>query len=175
MFAGRLLFKCLDGVMIVACANDRQFKGLCKVANLEKLVENPKFQTNSARVINRIELSDLLTEVFITKTAAQWQELFTSVGVPSGPINDYAKTMEHAQVKYQNLYIEMEDSSGLKVPGIANPLNLSKTDTGQKNYQAPPTLGQHTLEILAETLNFKEDEINSLIEKSVVQGICPKN
>jgi glutaryl-CoA transferase len=53
-----------------------------------------------------------------------------------------------------------------KVPMVASPINLSRTPVEHKI--APPTLGQHTDEILTALLGLTEQEIAQLRERGVL-------
>ena len=56
-----------DGLMVLAIANDRQFRDFCKFANLDNLYADPKFSSNSARVKNRKELNKILKKKYLQK------------------------------------------------------------------------------------------------------------
>ena len=43
--------------MVLAIANDRQFKDFCTFANIPEISNRPQFKTNSSRVKNRTQLN----------------------------------------------------------------------------------------------------------------------
>ena len=56
-----------DGLMVLAIANDRQFRDFCKFAKIRELFDNPKFSTNSLRVKNRNSLNKTILKVLKEK------------------------------------------------------------------------------------------------------------
>ena len=80
--------KAKDGLMVLAIANDRQFKEFCKYAKISNLINDPKFKTNSSRVKNRCDLNKIINKIIKKKTIKQWVEGLVKVNVPCGPINN---------------------------------------------------------------------------------------
>ena len=54
--------KAKDGLMVLAIANDRQFKNFCEFSGLSNLFTNSKFKSNSSRVKNRKELNKIIEQ-----------------------------------------------------------------------------------------------------------------
>ena len=61
-----------DGLMVLAIANDRQFRDFCKFAKIPELFNNPKFCTNSLRVKNRGSLNKIILKVLKEKKIDEW-------------------------------------------------------------------------------------------------------
>ena len=80
-----------DGLMVLAIANDRQFKRFCNFAKISSIYLDPNFKTNSSRVKNRDKLNKLIKKVMKTKTIKQWVKGLTEINVPCGPINNINK------------------------------------------------------------------------------------
>merc|ERR1711988_2058803 len=80
--------KAKDGLMVLAIANDRQFKEFCKYAKISNLINDPKFKTNSSRVKNRHDLNKIINKIVKKKTIKQRVEGLVKVNVPCGPINN---------------------------------------------------------------------------------------
>src|SRR3954471_5920028 len=76
-----------DNDLIVAAANDGQFRKLCEVLGLPAVPDDPRFARNADRTRNREELRPVLTERLATRGAAEWFDLLVAAGVPCGPIN----------------------------------------------------------------------------------------
>ena len=107
-----------------------------------------------------------LGETIATKPRAHWEELFLKVGVPSGPINNYAQAMEHPQVQHLKTRIGLPHATGVEAPGIASPMRFSKSPVTYR--RAPPMLGQHTGEVLRE-LGLSAEEIEQLVKAGTIQ------
>ena len=129
--------KAKDGLMVLAIANDRQFKEFCKYAKISNLINDPKFKTNSSRVKNRCDLNKIINKIIKKKTIKQWVEGLVKVNVPCGPINNIKQVFEDKQVKSRKMVISMKHSKSKnkKIKLIANPINFSESKI---KYKKPP-------------------------------------
>jgi formyl-CoA transferase len=159
-------FATADGHMILAVGNDNQFSKLCSVAGRPELAQDPRFATNPNRVRNRPILVPVVAEIMRTRTTRQWLEALAPAGVPVGPINNLAQVFEDPQVRARGMKVEAPHPAAGKVPMVASPMKLSATPVEHRT--APPTLGQHTDEILTALLGFTEQKIAQLRERGVV-------
>ncbi|MBX9871591.1 MAG: CoA transferase [Burkholderiaceae bacterium] len=144
-----------DGAMLLAIGNDGQFARFCEVAGQPALAQDARYATNPQRVAHREELVPQLMAITRTRTTAEWIAALEHRAVPCGPINDIAQAFADAQVRARGLAIEQPRSDKARaaegVPAIrsvASPLRLSATPPALR--RAPPTLGEHTDEVLAE-------------------------
>jgi formyl-CoA transferase len=159
-------FATADGHMILAVGNDNQFSRFCSVAGRPELAQDPRFATNPNRVRNRPMLVPVVAEIMRTRTTRQWLEALEPAGVPVGPINNLAQVFEDPQVRARGMKVEAPHPLAGKVPMVASPMKLSATPVEHRT--APPTLGQHTDEILTALLGFTEQQIALLREQGVV-------
>ena len=153
-------FRTKDGDVIVACGNDNLYRKLCDAAGCPELVADARFATNGKRVENRVELTRLLQEIFSRRTTKEWVEVLEAAGVPNGPINNVAQVYEEPQVVARRIRVELDHPAAGKLPTVASPMRFSATPVEYK--LAPPTLGQHTDEILRGVLGMGEAEIAAL-------------
>ena len=157
-----------DGLMVLAIANDRQFKKFCIFAKLEKLYENPKFKTNSVRVLNRKELNQILKSKMKTKTIKQWVTGLTKVNVPCGPINDLKQVFNDPQVLARKMRVPMKHnkSKSKKIDIIGSPMNFSLSKIKYK--KSPPSLGEDTCKFLKKFLKISEKKLDILKKKNII-------
>jgi crotonobetainyl-CoA:carnitine CoA-transferase CaiB-like acyl-CoA transferase len=87
-------------------------------------------------------------------------------GVPNGPINNLKQVFEEPQVVARGVKIEMQHPTAGKVPLVASPMRFSATPVEYK--LPPPTLGQHTEEILRDVLKYDAAEIARLRAEKIV-------
>jgi crotonobetainyl-CoA:carnitine CoA-transferase CaiB-like acyl-CoA transferase len=139
-------FKTADGSVILACGNDNLFRKFCEVAGCTELADDPRYATNGKRVENRAEVTRLLQEIFSKRTTRDWVDALEAAGVPNGPINNLAQVFEEPQVKARNIKIELDHPVAGKMALVASPMRFSGTPIEHR--LAPPTLGQHTDEVL---------------------------
>lgn len=144
------VFAASDGHLIVATGNESQYRAYCKAIGAPELGDDPRFATNRLRVTNRDTLVALLSDIMKQGPRDEWISKLEAAGVPCGPINNIAQTFAHPQVQARQLRRELPHPLGGTAPVTASPLRFSASPVVYRN--APPTLGQHTQEILREIL-----------------------
>ena len=160
--------KAKDGLMVLAIANDRQFKEFCEYAKISNLINDPKFKTNSSRVKNRCDLNKIINKIIKKKTIKQWVEGLVKVNVPCGPINNIQQVFEDKQVKSRKMVISMKHSKSKnkKIKLIANPINFSESKIQYK--KPPPKLGQDTISVLKKFLKLNSKDLLDLKKKKII-------
>ena len=146
--------KAKDGLMVLAIANDRQFKNFCEFSGLYDLCENSKFKSNSSRVKNRKELNKIIEKTILKKTIKEWVQGLTKINVPCGPINNIEQVFDDPQVKSRKMKINMKHKKSKtgKINIIGSPMNFSVSKIKYK--KTPPTLGEDTKKFLKIFKNF---------------------
>lgn len=159
-------FPTSDGWIIVAAANDSQYRQFVTVGGQAHLATDPMYASNPLRVQNRQQLIPLLEEMTRQKTKAQWIDLLEQAKVPCGPINNVKEAFENEQVLSRNVLQKVKHPTIGDLKLIASPMNLSKTPTEVR--LPPPLLGQHTEEILSQRIGLSTAEIAALRTKGVI-------
>ncbi|MCB1546407.1 MAG: CoA transferase [Hyphomicrobiaceae bacterium] len=159
-------FKTKDGDLILACGNDNLFNKFCDVAGASHLPKDPRFAVNAKRVENRALMDEVLEPILAARTTAEWVELLDKGGVPCGPINNLEQVFANEQVQARGMRIELPHAVAGKVPVVRSPMRLSGTPIVHE--AGPPTLGQHTDEVLADVLGKSADEIARLKAGKIV-------
>ncbi|MGG3469048.1 CoA transferase [Neobacillus pocheonensis] len=160
------VFQCKDRPMMIAVGNDKQFKKLCEILGRPEWLTDEKFSTNSSRVANRVEMTEELEPIFITKTADEWFKLFSEKGIPSGPVNNVEQALQHPQVLARELVEEVPHPTLGKIKLVRNPIRFSKTPITIRRH--PPLLGEHTVSFLREELKLDLQEIENLKSQGVI-------
>jgi crotonobetainyl-CoA:carnitine CoA-transferase CaiB-like acyl-CoA transferase len=142
------VFSCADGHINIQAGAEQDFRKLCDVLGLPELKEDPRFATRKDRVAHQHELASLLGAKIRDCRLAELGSRLTAVGVVASPIYRAPEMVKDAQVVHRGMHFEVPHPTVGKVPLVASPLRLSATPV--ERYIAPPTLGQHTDEILAE-------------------------
>jgi crotonobetainyl-CoA:carnitine CoA-transferase CaiB-like acyl-CoA transferase len=139
-------FPTADQEMIIAVANDGQFRNLCRVLGVPELADDPRFLRNGDRTVHRTELRPLLARRLRTRTSGEWFELLVAAGVPSGPINTLDGGFAMAQRFELDPIVPVGDGEHA-VPTTRNPIRLSATPVTYRN--PPPLLDEHGPDIRA--------------------------
>jgi crotonobetainyl-CoA:carnitine CoA-transferase CaiB-like acyl-CoA transferase len=159
-------FPASDGYFAFAAGNDSQWARFCQAVGRGDWAEDPRFATNGGRVQNRPIVIDMLSELFRTRTAAEWMALCESIGIPSAPINTLDRVFADPQVRARGLRVEVDHPTAGRVPLVASPLRIPTAPTEVR--RPPPTLGQHTREILIDVLGCRPQDVESWRAEGVV-------
>ena len=152
--------KAQDGSFVIGAANQKLWKNLCDAIDRPQLYADARFTDNPARLKNRAELIQELESIFILKPASYWIDLFLSVGIPCGPVNNFAEALASEHAIARKMTMEMDHPVEGKIKSLGFPIKLSETP--QELRLPPPLLGQHTEEILLELGLDKNYLINHL-------------
>jgi crotonobetainyl-CoA:carnitine CoA-transferase CaiB-like acyl-CoA transferase len=159
------VFEVADGHLILAVGNDGQFAKFCEVAGRPDLAADPRYAKNADRVRHRAELVPLLAGLMKQRPKAEWLAALEAAKVPCGPINHLGEVFADPQVRARGMVTTLEHPLAGPLPLVASPIKLSATPPTAR--RAPPLLGQHTDEVLAE-LGLDEQERRRLREQGVV-------
>lgn len=144
-------FSTLDGELVIAVGNDKQFKALCTILGKPEYSSDEKFITNKARVKHRSSLIPLLQKVFLTQSTNYWQGRCQENNIPCGPIQTIDKVVEDPQLRARSMFLSTEHPIAGKVHMVGSPLKLSKTPITLRHH--PPSAGEHNKEILGDEDN----------------------
>ena len=159
-------YQAADAMIALAVGNDNQFARTADVLGHLEWANDPRFKTNRARVENRITIDGLIGDTLARDNADAWLSKLKAVGVPCGKINSVAAALADPHTAARNMVetVEHPTVGALKMLGI--PFKFS--DTKPSVRRAPPTLGQHTDEILATELGLDADAIARLRRDKVI-------
>ena len=153
-------FACADGFVLVAVGNDLQYTRFCDFLGRPDLADDPRFATNSARVVNREALIPLLEALMVQHAQEAIVAGLEARKVPVGPVNTVQQAFSSDQAQAREMRIDMAkdgiDRGGVEL--IGNPLKFSATPVSYR--RPPPHLGEDTeavLEWLAGTRTAPED------------------
>jgi crotonobetainyl-CoA:carnitine CoA-transferase CaiB-like acyl-CoA transferase len=159
-------FPTADGHVLIAVGSDAQFARFAEIAGHPEWARDPRFLTNADRARHRDVLVPLVREATRTRTTRAWVEALEPEGVPCGPIYTVPELFSDPQVEARGMKTTMEHAVAGTIPLIASPIRLSETPVSYR--LPPPTLGQHTREVLRDLLGVDGERLRRLEERGVV-------
>jgi succinate---hydroxymethylglutarate CoA-transferase len=118
-------------------------------------------------VANRVELEGNIEAITQQKTTQEWLEVFEGKGMPYAAVNDVQGTLEHEHTKARGMVVEVDHEQCGPIRMVNTPVKYSESQPGVRT--PPPTLGQHTDEVLGDILEMSVAEIGGLKDKGVVR------
>ena len=147
--------------ILLAVGNDKQFRDLCVMLGIQQAAEDPRFVSNLLRVVNRSPLRGLLQENFLKTRANSILAQLRAARIPAGAIRDIQQVFETPQAK--ELLLRSDDRVGVKTyVGSPGP-ELSS------HFLPPPHFGEHTVDILSNSLKMDALAIEKLISTGSVR------
>lgn len=134
---------CADTDLVLGAGNDAQFLALAAAVGL---AVRPGWATNAGRVGDRIALSAALGQALGRRPAREWVPVLAAAGVPCAPVQDLAAVQDDPQIVATGLLQRVAHPAG-DVRVVGSPLRLDGKRPQVR--RAPPTLGQHTVEVLS--------------------------
>jgi crotonobetainyl-CoA:carnitine CoA-transferase CaiB-like acyl-CoA transferase len=145
------VFATSDGHIALAVGNDGQFAKFCGAIGHPELSLDERFATNAGRVRHSATLTPMLRQILAGQTTASWAESFERAGVPAGPIQSIATALADPQVIERQMIVRLPHAPAGEIRMVA---------TGAP----PPSLGQHTEEILSEVRGDSASEVDTSAE-----------
>lgn len=176
-------YKTSDGDILFGGGNDRLFGVLCDRLGFPEWKTDARFVTNSDRVKHRADIDGMIEDLTQQKTTQEWLEIFEGSGMPYAAVNDIQGTLNHEHGRCLNSFLRIihTDNPLVRARGMVTevdhpdcgpiklvntPIKYSEATPGIRS--PPPTLGQHTDEILSGILEYKKGDIEQLKKDGVV-------
>jgi len=159
------VFRCRDGYIVLAVGNDGQFAKFSEVIGKPELAADPRFSANESRVVNLPALSAIIADSLLEGDMADWVALCEGAGVPCGPINTVKEVFEDPQIMERKMLRQIEHPAAGPIPQVVSPIRYREAELTFD--RAPPTLGQHTEEVLSQ-LGLDPSRLKQLKEGGVI-------
>ena len=160
-----LIYKAKDRYITAGAVSDAEWKGMCNALNMEDLIEDERFATSAARVINSEERKKITGEEIKKWDSEEILDRFQTEGVPSAPLLDRTELMDHEQI-IANQTILRDKYDGFGEVRQARPAALFE-GTPSKIKRPAPKLGEHSKEIL-DRLGVTEEAQKRMAEEGKV-------
>jgi crotonobetainyl-CoA:carnitine CoA-transferase CaiB-like acyl-CoA transferase len=162
------LYQAGDGEsFFLAVGNQSFWVKLCKVIGREDLAQDPRFGSWVARRDNAEALMPLLESAFASKPAAEWVRILTDNDIPAALTQSLQQFMRDPAVLHHKMIVQYDHPELGPLSLMGQPLRFSETQAPDAG--PPPTLGQHTTQVLRQA-GYADHEIADLRRRGVVAG-----
>jgi crotonobetainyl-CoA:carnitine CoA-transferase CaiB-like acyl-CoA transferase len=142
-------FETTDGALVLVGAfRENPIADICAAIGIEDLSQQERFATFDALVANTAAFRAELARVFATGTTTHWIQRLEAADLLCAPVRSLTEALADEQTVVNGMIVEIERAGSATLRTVASPLHLS--DTPAQVRLAPPTLGEHTDELLAE-------------------------
>ena len=159
-------FRTNDGYINIAVANNALWATFCKALGIEKYEKDPRFETNPLRVQNRPDLIEVIEAKTSTMSMESLRKVLDDAGIPNGPVWKVGDAVESPQAVAREMVQEIDHPTTGAIRTMGIPVKFDRTP-GEIRLP-PPTLGEHTDEVLHEWLGLSDEEIGKLRNDGVV-------
>ena len=142
-------FKTKDSYIIIAAGNDKLFKNLCNVLQIQEISTDERFSTNSLRSENVDQLKKIIEEKLSLKKTDEWIKEMEELKIPCGPIFNIKQAVENPQVQERNMIISSFHKKIGEFKSAGNPIKMS-TYKDEKTRGDIPDLDEHREKIIKE-------------------------
>ncbi|MFO1198595.1 MAG: CoA transferase [Burkholderiaceae bacterium] len=145
------VFDTADGMVAIGAGYEDVFRPFLDVIGRRDLLDDPRFATLAARVSHRDAVYEVLDAEVRKHPTAELAQRMERAGVPCAPVNDMQQVFAHRQVLHRQMLQRLIHPQYGELPSIGPAVKFSGFDVAG-GWQAPPLLGEHTRDVLADWL-----------------------
>jgi succinate--hydroxymethylglutarate CoA-transferase len=109
----------------------------------------------------------MIENITKTRTTRDWLDVFDGKGMPYAAVNDVLTTLDHEHTRARNMVVEVAHDQCGPIKLVNSPIKYSEAQP--KIRTPPPTLGQHTEEVLRDHLSMSDEDIRALKDRGIVR------
>ena len=162
------MYETADGYVILAAGNDNMWPRICKALGREEWGGDARFATRDLRTEHADVLEDEITAWLKGRTTKRAVDELSELSIPCAPVNTTEQAAQEPQLHEREMMMEVPDPVAGTMWVSGKSIKFSRTPMV---VGSAPTVGQHTEEILRETLGYSDDKVRELVAKDVVGGV----
>ena len=157
-------FRTRDGFIVLAVLTEKQFASLMKALGQPHTLADPRFRDWPARTANEPALREIIETALATDDARSWEARLTEADVPCGSIWKIHEIVDHPQLEHRDVLQTIDSRYGpMRLVGAGFRLEHGSPGLDRE----PPTLGEHTDEILKEA-GYRAEDVERLRREGVI-------
>ena len=141
-------FCCRDGYFALAAGTNKLWTGACAAIGRDDLTLDTRYTSPTLRAKNQDALREQLEAEFVKYDACDLLERMNANGVPCAPLYSYSQVLADPQVQHMQWVEDITLPNGVASKTVISPQRVSGQRLGVR--QAPPALGAHTQQVIAE-------------------------
>ena len=165
-------YRATDGWIFIAVSIDAHWKAFVETLNAPDTglegpareaaasLQDEALATRAGRIANRDRINAVIETIVATRSRDEWVTALTAAGIPVAPVNTLDEAVQDPQVRSRGMIVDVEHPEGGSYEATGNPFKLS--GAGEERFTPPPTLGQHTTEVLRDVLGYDAEGIAAL-------------
>lgn len=160
------IFETREGLLSMTANQEQQVVRLCRVLEKDALLDDARFSSTASRAANADAFRELLSSALRQRTALEWEELLAAAHVPAAKVRTVMEVLNEPHVAHREVQQQVDDpvtGHAMSVPSIGFKWNQFALGPDE----APPRLGQHTDQMLAE-LGLSGPDIGQLRSANVI-------
>ncbi len=143
------VFETSDGaIVMVGAFKENPLRDICQAFGIDDLSADARYATLEQQQAHRPALQAIFCESFARNTTDHWLERLGEVDILCAPVKSLQAALDDPQTACNRLIVELAPTAGGPVRLVASPIDMSAAPFAVR--RAPPTLGEHTDEVLAE-------------------------
>jgi len=146
-------------------AQQQMWKAFANAIGRSDIVEDPRYATPESRWDNRETLNAIIEGWTRQKTKYEAMRILGDAGVPSGACQDTGEILEDPHLKEREMIIDIDYPPRGKYKTVGCPIKLSDSPA---NIKRPPTLGEHTEDILGKLCGVPSEDFTKLRDKGAI-------
>ena len=154
-----------SGPVLLAVQNERDWKRFCcDVLMMPELETDGRFHNNSARLSNRGALESIIQNVFVSLDRSEVMSLLERANIAVASMRTVLEAAQHPQFVQRSRFRSVR--CGAKEIQMLRPVVYGDDDGDE--VCAVPEVGEHTHEILRDTLHLTDAQISELRDEGVI-------
>jgi len=141
-------------LVLVGAFKANPLRDICTALGLPDLSLDERFSSLEQQCKHKPELHRLFRERFASDTREHWLARLEDQDLLSAPVRDMREALVDPQTLHNDMIMEGRDAAGRALRFIASPIAMSGAQAGLR--RGPPSLGEHTAEVLAEARRLGE-------------------
>ena len=160
-------FECSDGWVALIVATERDWGRFCEAIDRPDLEAHEGARSGPERAGNMTGwLGEIIAEWFRSRTKAEAAEKLLAAGLPVGPVQNAREIFEDPHVGARHMLIDVPDPVLGSVRLVGPAFKLSGSP--EPLVGAAPRRGEHTSEILMDTLGYSDERVAELHAEGVL-------